>query len=579
MKLLAKRIQIGLFVVLTTLFLFSCSMLDGLGQKKDSAGNKVPSLSKVSPSNDDELEAGKIYEFSFECDELDIVRVSYQNPDEEIDYEYIYKENGSFKKRLWIPLKATKVQLYVVSDQEKIYTGPFGVGKTYKVKGTKSYGSYVTPDSYDKANSYRTNEPYPFIENIAKDSTLEAKRKSDPLAYVEEVCAKIKGEAKDDFEKAKMIHDLLALIIPYDMEGLKEDPMPPQDYWTVLKTTKGVCQGYALTFNKFCEVIGLDCDYVFGWNRSDTHAWDIVKIEGKSYLMDVTWDAGRAVDGGFNKKYSTEYLFVKPYIFAFSHFPKHQEHQLLATPIGSKAVNDINDSKAAFNTLPDVTPLYFDMIENPDNDVIGKLKANAKATDGKYSFSYKLRDDVGNVNFGIRALKGENDANKIIKYNPTTKGGEALFSFPEAGTYSARVILFKNGESTGTVVAQFKIDVDKAATESYVEILNPLVAVNPVEETLKLGQTYEFYTLWNNEIVSASICYFTEGVNGYLQEDKLTKEADSNLYKASITVPSKDFNLNDVKYKVTKACIIVEMNKDDGTGTGKYVAATYKVTE
>ena len=100
-----------------------------------------------------------------------------------------------------------------------------------------------------------------------------------------------------------------------------------------------------------------------------------------------------------------------------------------------------------------------------------------------------------------------------------------------------------------------------------------------MEETLKLGQTYEFYTLWNNEIVSASIRYFTEGVNGYLQEDKLTKEADSNLYKASITVPSKDFNLTNGTYKVTKACIIVEMNKDDGTGTGKYVAATYKVTE
>ena len=44
-------------------------------------------------------------------------------------------------------------------------------------------------------------------------------------------------------------------------------------------------------------------------------------------------------------------------------------------------------------------------------------------------------------------------------------------------------------------------------------------------------------------------------------------------------VPSNDFNLTDGTYKVTKACIIVEMNKDDGTGTGKYVAATYKVTE
>ena len=585
MKQIENRIKLGLLVVFTTIFLFSCNMLTGLFQDnpdtppKDANGVELPVIKDVSPASGTQLNAGQAYEFTFNCDALDVVRVSYQNPDEEIEYEYIYKENGTFKKRLWIPKKATMMQLYVTNDDGAHYY----VGHKYPVTGTTAFGEYTLPDSYDKAYSYRTNEADALAVSISQDQTFEATRTSDPLKYIEDVCAKIKAEVpNDDFRKAKIIHDILALIIPYDMEGVKQDPMPPQDYWTVLKNTKGVCQGYALTFNKFCEVIGLDCDYVFGWNRSDTHAWDIVRLDGKCYLLDTTWDAGRAGDNVFNKKYATEYLFVKPNIFAFSHFPKYSYHQLLTNPFGGEGTKTKEDSKAVFAELPDTTPLYFDLIDNPDEDAIGKLTGNAKAVDGKYTLSFKIKDSAKNITYFVKATKKDNDkvsASTVLKYIPSTKSIDAFFNLPEAGTYNARVIKIENGDAAnGIVVAQFKIDADKAGTETYANTYNPLTALNPVEETLKAGQTYDFYTTWSKDVVAVTLrYYFEENKNIYYTGATFTKAEGENLYTASITIP-ETLALTAGTYKVTSARLVVEQYKEGNSGdTSKTYAADYKV--
>ncbi len=549
MKLLFKRIQIGLFVVLTTLFLFGCQ---NAVNKFTGSPEDLPLLLGVKPDSES-LTAGSVVEVSFKCDDLDTIRVSYQNDEEEIEYEYIEKENGAFKKKLWIPVQATKVQLYVVRPEDNIYVGKYYVRKTYTVTNTKPFtiSESSIPNSYDEAYSYRTNEPYPFIEGLAENADLEAKRKSDPLAYVQDVCARIKKEAKNDFEKAKMIHDLLALIIPYDMEGVKKTPMPPQDYWTVLKTGKGVCQGYALTYKKFCEIIGLECDYIFGWNRSDTHAWNIVKLNEKCYLLDTTWDAGRDVGGAFNKNYTTEYFLVNPKIFAFSHFPEYSKNQLLKNPIGGVGTKTKDDSVAAFQKLPDASPLYFDLIADSENNFIANLTDAANATNGLYSFSYKLKDDIGDIKFSVRAFKDKTDANKIIKYDPATKESEAMFSFPDDGLYTARIIMLKGSSTEGTVVASFKIKSDKAAEETYATTYTPVIALNPTSSTLKRGQNYDFQVLLSRdaEDVFAGFYYTdTDGSKkGYYSKATLTS-SDNRLFTASITIPSTVASDKDVTY-------------------------------
>lgn len=56
-----------------------------------------------------------------------------------------------------------------------------------------------------------------------------------------------------------------------------------------------VCEGYSKAFKYLCDAIGLPCLVVSGigidHRGEEPHAWNIVKLNGKCYHADVTWDS------------------------------------------------------------------------------------------------------------------------------------------------------------------------------------------------------------------------------------------------------------------------------------------------
>lgn len=114
----------------------------------------------------------------------------------------------------------------------------------------KAGPKYTLPASYDKAYSYRTNSAYKEIITLTRNKTLESLRISNPSKYVQEACAKISELAKNDFEKAKMAHDFVAVLISYDAKNFWAGTVPAQDFANVLKTKLAVCEGYANTLKK-----------------------------------------------------------------------------------------------------------------------------------------------------------------------------------------------------------------------------------------------------------------------------------------------------------------------------------------
>ena len=48
---------------------------------------------------------------------------------------------------------------------------------------------------------------------------------------------------------------------------------------------------------------GIDCRFIGGLSRNEAHSWNIVKLNGKYYNIDATWDAG---------KYPTYKYFLVP---------------------------------------------------------------------------------------------------------------------------------------------------------------------------------------------------------------------------------------------------------------------------
>ena len=56
-----------------------------------------------------------------------------------------------------------------------------------------------------------------------------------------------------------------------------------------------VCLGYATTFQLLMDMAGVECITVVGASSSsqEDHGWNMVRLNGNWYCVDVTWDANR----------------------------------------------------------------------------------------------------------------------------------------------------------------------------------------------------------------------------------------------------------------------------------------------
>jgi hypothetical protein len=50
---------------------------------------------------------------------------------------------------------------------------------------------------------------------------------------------------------------------------------------------RAVCSGFALIFKETMDRLGIECYYQ---NQSHSHSWNAVKLDGETYLLDLTWD-------------------------------------------------------------------------------------------------------------------------------------------------------------------------------------------------------------------------------------------------------------------------------------------------
>jgi hypothetical protein len=110
-----------------------------------------------------------------------------------------------------------------------------------------------------------------------------------------------------DDEIELQIHDKLIQTVSYDYElfgkGSKVDDLGYTAYGALVEDSSGhdnmaVCEGYSMAFEYLMHKAGIPCACVSGVARheepSDTdnmgHAWNVVRIDGKWYEVDTTWD-------------------------------------------------------------------------------------------------------------------------------------------------------------------------------------------------------------------------------------------------------------------------------------------------
>ncbi|MBQ3527299.1 MAG: leucine-rich repeat protein [Clostridia bacterium] len=104
-------------------------------------------------------------------------------------------------------------------------------------------------------------------------------------------------DGMSDFEKALYLHDYVVLNCQYDKELaalLSEGKITGEVYtdryteYGVLNAGKGICGSYAKAYEALMNAAGVECIYLSSSKMN--HAWNLVKLDGEWYHVDVCWD-------------------------------------------------------------------------------------------------------------------------------------------------------------------------------------------------------------------------------------------------------------------------------------------------
>lgn len=92
------------------------------------------------------------------------------------------------------------------------------------------------------------------------------------------------SSSMSEYNREKLLHDRLAAKISY-----VETSNAHNAYGAIVEG-EAVCEGYAEAYQYLLQLAGLQALVVTGQSASVGHAWNIVRVDGKYYHVDLTWD-------------------------------------------------------------------------------------------------------------------------------------------------------------------------------------------------------------------------------------------------------------------------------------------------
>ena len=111
-----------------------------------------------------------------------------------------------------------------------------------------------------------------------------------------------KYKGKSVYERLEGYKNEICQLTSYNHDAVGENRLPYGDPWQIIyvfdgdSSTNVVCEGYAKAFQYLCDLDGgteFECYCITGYlldknGSGGGHMWNIVRIDGKSYLVDVT---------------------------------------------------------------------------------------------------------------------------------------------------------------------------------------------------------------------------------------------------------------------------------------------------
>lgn len=208
---------------------------------------------------------------------------------------YVRKELAAFKEAVQVKFYFDSTERYsqrelweLLASEVMKHTGVPDEGDY--LYWTFQQVSYYAEDQFDGKTHYVDFQHITPIYNntAAQERQLEQK--------LDQVMASLNLGGKSDYEKIKTVYQYICENVAYSEEVLNSgaDPLNPPDELRVYYTAYGglvlgstTCQGFASLVYRMMLKAGIDCRLLAG----DAHGWNIVKLDGKYYYLDATWDS------------------------------------------------------------------------------------------------------------------------------------------------------------------------------------------------------------------------------------------------------------------------------------------------
>lgn len=154
---------------------------------------------------------------------------------------------------------------------------------TNKPEVLEIYGSYKVSYSDDEMNA-----------TIKYNTTNETEKKIN--AYVNNWVSKNIKSTMSDEQKVKAIHDYMVSNFKYNFGDSSSKSGGHLIYMpsSLIYGNGGVCQAYSTLFYRLSKKAGLESKFIAGNSQNEyfsgQHAWNMVKVSGNWYHIDVTWN-------------------------------------------------------------------------------------------------------------------------------------------------------------------------------------------------------------------------------------------------------------------------------------------------
>ncbi len=165
--------------------------------------------------------------------------------------------------------------------------------------GVKSYSSKLRYSSRGTQMTLTFEYKYSKDEFIKRLENVKAALNKARYIVANRITSKM-----TEFEKELSLHDYIVNNTRYDYDNYLKNNIPESSFneYGALVLGVAVCEGYTRAMKLMCDLSGIECIIVTGYSISsgirEPHAWNIVKIDGEYYHLDVTNDDGQVASDG-----------------------------------------------------------------------------------------------------------------------------------------------------------------------------------------------------------------------------------------------------------------------------------------